>query len=65
MVAPLEMQFSGFLTAPSQAPRVLTLRGVLGVGVGLGTHLSGTQRPPQNYGVTRFPQPRHTLLGSG
>jgi hypothetical protein len=39
MVAPLEMHASGFLTMPSQAPNVFTLRGVPG---GPGPHLSGT-----------------------
>jgi hypothetical protein len=32
MVAPLEMHASRFLTAPSQAPKVFTLRGMPGVG---------------------------------
>jgi hypothetical protein len=32
MVAPLEMHASRFLTAPSQAPKVFTFRGVLGGG---------------------------------
>jgi hypothetical protein len=39
MVAPLEMHASGFLSAPSQAPKVFSLRGVPR---GLRTHLSGT-----------------------
>jgi hypothetical protein len=30
MIAPLEMHASGFLTASSQAPKVFTLRGMLG-----------------------------------
>jgi hypothetical protein len=30
MIAPLEMHVSGFLTASSQAPKVFTLRGMLG-----------------------------------
>jgi hypothetical protein len=32
MVAPLEMHTSGFLTTPSQAPKVFTLRGMPGGG---------------------------------
>jgi hypothetical protein len=64
MVAPLEMHTSGFLTTPSQAPKVFTLRGMPGGG-GLGTHLSGSPRPPQSYSATSLPQPRPTLLGSG
>jgi hypothetical protein len=39
MIAPLETHASGFLTAPSQTPKVFTLRGMLR---GLSTHLSET-----------------------
>jgi hypothetical protein len=38
MVAPLEKLTSGFLTAPSQTPKIYTLRGMPG---GPRTHLSG------------------------
>jgi hypothetical protein len=52
MVAPLESHASRFLTVPSQASKVFTL---CGVPKDLGTHLSGTPRPPQSYGATRVP----------
>jgi hypothetical protein len=62
MVAPLEKLIPGFLTAPSQTPKVYTLRGVPR---GPRTHLSRTPRPPWSYGATLLPQPRPTLPGSG
>jgi hypothetical protein len=60
MVAPMETHASGFLTTPSQAPKVFTMLIVPG---GLGTRLSGTPRPARSYGVTWLPQRRPTSLG--
>jgi hypothetical protein len=61
MVALLETHASGFLTAPSQAPKAFTLRGMPG---GPGAGLSRTPRPPRSYGAMWLPQPKPSLLGS-
>jgi hypothetical protein len=45
------MQASGFLTALSQTPNVLTMRVVPG---GPGTHLPRTPQPAQSYGATHL-----------
>jgi hypothetical protein len=42
-------------------PKVFTLRNMP---EDLGTHLSGTPRPPRSYGAMRLPQPRPSSMGS-